>query len=1128
MKNITLGLDLGTSSIGWALIDEERNTILDAGVKIFQAGVENLGEGENEISRNASRTTSRGTRRQFFRRKIRKNLLLTILKNNGLAPTQQEDIKEWYRINPYDVRRRAVNEKVTLQEIGRAFYHMIQRRGFQSNSRKNSSDDGTIFSGNLKEGKVGINETQSHLSEYKSLGEYLAKLLPEQNQPYEFQKERIRNRYTTRQMYIDEFESIWAEQSKYYPELTLEVKELLGGRRKEKTYKKDGVLFHQRPLKSQKHLLGKCVFEPAKSKCAISHPLFELYRAWQWVNSVECNGKKLNGKERKLVVDYLTKTKSNQKFKKIRTLINRVGSEYQFNYRDDDTVKTCPTIAQLSNKKIFGSDWVDFNEEKKHEIWQALDFYDDKEMLAEHALQKWGLNNDQSKALNAFNLANGYSSLSLKAIKNILPFLEKGFVYDQAVVLGGVKNAFGKSWDNLSHETKSFLETNVPEIVRSKIKGGFIEPLKEFLRTEYDLPEKALNKLYHHSANIKQSGTLEKLPVGAKADLEIQSLRNPVVVTAMFELRRVLNALIEAYGKPSKIKLEMARDLKQSKTKRQEVRLQQKANERFNDFVKTELEKLGLEINYENLLRYKLWLECQKQCPYTGKQIAIYSGSKDELGLFGGQKVVDIEHIHPWSRSINDSFQNKTLCDPDINRLKGDRTPYEFFVGNFGEEEWEIVKNRVLKLFRNRYTNEEYFPAAYNKFKHFVKTKHNDEFTQRHLNDTRFISKEAKNYLGKVCDDITVASGQVTDKLRRFWGLSSILDDSGEKERNDHRHHAIDALTLAATQVKHVQEISKWNRLERTSSLSEFPKPWASFRQDSIKAIDNVVVSYRRNKKVLTKRIVRTEKHGVVYHNLSLGARGQLHKESVFGKRKDLGQVNGFHIRKNLQDLTDSTQIHKIVHPGIQKIILEHLTKNYGIDTSKKFKVPNGAFFEFTDGVPIPKIFLPNKNGEPVPIKRVRIRENLSNAEQLKDNVNQWVNPRNNHHVLLYEDSKGQLAEDVVSFWVVAERKRLGQPVYQLPESERDGKIISTLHINDMFLIGVPEDTAIESAINGSLSEYLYRVQKVSSKDYNFRHHLASKLDDNTQLVRIKSLKKWSSLNPIKVNLDAIGKIRTV
>ena len=216
-----LGLDLGTNSIGWALIDIEEEKILGMGSRIFPMGVDNLGDGENEISKNASRTGARGVRRQFFRRRLRKKLLLQHLAKHNLCPLTDDDFNEWkktkqfpetklaswFALNPYLLRNKALKEKIEPHEIGRIFYHIIQRRGFLSNSRKGGSDDGAIFKGNAKEGKIGISKTLESIED-NTLGSYLFNIYPEENKPYQDGLERIRNRYTTRQMYVDEFELI--------------------------------------------------------------------------------------------------------------------------------------------------------------------------------------------------------------------------------------------------------------------------------------------------------------------------------------------------------------------------------------------------------------------------------------------------------------------------------------------------------------------------------------------------------------------------------------------------------------------------------------------------------------------------------------------------------------------------------------------------------------------------------------------------------------------------------------------------------------------------------------------------------------------------------------------------------
>ncbi|WP_395063611.1 type II CRISPR RNA-guided endonuclease Cas9 [Flavobacterium sp.] len=1121
-----LGLDLGTNSIGWALIDDKLNRIIGIGSRIFPMGVENLGDGDNEMSKNASRTGARGIRRQFFRRRLRKKILLEALSENKMCPIDKNDFNDWkktkqfptdrlaswFALNPYELRQKAITENLSLEEIGRIFYHLIQRRGFLSNSRKGGNDDGAIFKGNAKEGKIGIDETLESI-EGKTLGSYLYEIYPKENEPFQDGLERIRNRYTTRKMYIDEFELIWDKQTQFHSVLNDDLKTKFGGR-KQDNYADDGILFHQRPLRSQKHLVGNCSFEPTKTKCPISAIPVEMFRIWQWVNTVEYNGNKISQVEKEKLIEQLLLSDKIE-FKKLRKAIGKESAEFKFNYKDDDKIVGTHTISNLSNKKFFGKRWFDFSEKEQEDIWHVLYFFDSKSNLKEYAIKNWNFTDEQAIAISKFNVKDGYASLSRKAIANILPFLQQGYTYDVAVVMGGIKNTFGDKWQNDTSENNQKqldLIDNVEAIVRSKISGGFIDTIKEELNKRFEFNEKQLKKLYHHSATIDVAELLEKLPVGKDADKEIQVIRNPIVITALFELRKLVNELIEEHGQLDEIKVEMARDLKISKSQRNKIRRDQKRLERENDRVKGEVEKYT-RVSHDNILKFKLWEECKQTCPYTGVAIPV---SK----LFTGE--VQIEHIHPWSRSLNDSFNNKTLCYADENRRKGDKTPFEFY-GN-DELDWSARKERALKLFSD--TKE--YPNSYQKFKRFVQQKFDDDFSSRQLNDTRFISKEAATYLKQICKKVNVSPGQMTANLRQKWGLNTVLNDENAKTREDHRHHAIDALVMACGKTSYLQELSKWNRYNRNYDLKDFPMPWETFRFDAEKAVDKILISHKRISNDITIRYTKVEKNGKTHINKGVAARGQLHKETVFGKRNFNGE-EAFHVRKAIDSLTTEKQLDKVVDESIKKLIFKRINELGGF---VKGTIPTSTFFIVDEnGVKQPRIFLPNKNGNPVPILKVRMKENIGGAEKLKNNVNQWVNPRNNHHVLIYKDEKGNLNEEVVTFWTVVERKSKGFPAYQLPA---DGKeIVTTLHINDMFLLGINEDEINwENPDYDVLKEQLYRVQKLSSKFYEFRQSSQASIQNNFEPF-YKSIRGfgngktgWETFNPIKVKISVSGKIQ--
>jgi CRISPR-associated endonuclease Csn1 len=913
-------------------------------------------------------------------------------------------------------------------------------------------------------------------------------------------------------MYIDEFETIWEQQKKYHPELTDELKTIFGGRKKD-SYAEDGVLFHQRPLRSQKHLVGNCTFEPKKTKCQISAIPNEKRRIYEWLNTLKCDlaGEqvKLSQEDKESIVKLLF-SKEKVKFKAIRKAINKLDTTYQFNYKDDDSIYGSHTISNLSNKKFFGDQWFKFSEKEQEDIWHVLYNFDDRDKLKQYAIEKWNFNEEKADKISKFNLKDGYANLSRKAINNILPFLKLGFTYDIAVAFGGVKNALGKDWQ--LHE--QFILDNVPEIVRSNLKGGYIEYLKEMLKVECDLDDKSLSKLYHHSSNIETNKLLDKLPVGVEADKEIQSIKNPVVITALFEIRKLVNEIIEDYGNPDEIKVELARDLKISKTKRNDIRREQKRLERENDRVKAELDYIGQRPTHINILKYKLWEECNRTCPYTGKPIEVNQ-------LFSGK--IQIEHIYPWSRSLNDSYMNKTLCFADENRAKGDLTPYEFY-SKQGEQKWQDIKLQALSCFKNKPN----YPNAYQKFKQFVKQKQDDDFISRQLNDTRYISKEAKNYLSKICNKVMVAPGQMTSNLRHHWGLNTVLNkEDDQKSREDHRHHAVDALVMSCSTKGHLQELSKWNRYDRSFELNNFPKPWDTFREDAEDAVEKILVSHKKAKSILTLRTHITKKNGETYKNVGVAARGQLHKETVFGKRKSPNSNEAFHVRKPIDSLTTEKQLEKVVDRTIKQLVFIRIHVLGGF---VKGKIPAETFFVIDEnGIKQPQIFLPNKNGNPVPVLKVRMRENIGGAEQLKDNINQWVNPRNNHHVLIYKDEKGKLREDVVTFWTVVERKRKGFPVFQLPLGGKE--IVTTLQINDMFLLGLNEDEIDwDNPDFQILENHLNRVQKFTSGDYYFRKHQESTLDGELgkayQYIKGFGNGKtgWLTHNPIKVKITVSGK----
>ena len=887
-----LGLDLGTNSVGWAVVDAKidetgkvasYNFIDGTGVRIFPEGVvkDTIGKGDKEQSKNATRREKRQMRRQYYRKRLRKIKLLETLIKQGMCPLDISELKkwknwdrnrktegkkfpdskefvEWLKMNPYELRSKAIAEPLSFHELGRIYYHFIQRRGFLS-SRKGNDESSIFTKGKPDENILPINKTKEEIGN-STLGIYLNQVRYKDNEPYHKKTDadgieiRPRGRYTTRDMYIEEFEKIWNFQSqfldingriveskkvrelkgsldgkrnrkkiealkkKYGPEnifigkrdkkgitkvtssQKLPLKEFLAG---EITYiqdeegkpkvqfkSNDSVLFWQRPLRSQKSLLSNCRFENelpvinkddtfrlnkegkiqtrSKKPCPLSHPEFELFRAYQFINNIKYGkNQSLTDEQKSTVLDIINKKDKNFDFGTIPKTLKLTYEK--FNFDDNLKVPGNPTIKQI--KPLFP---VSVWEQHAEEIWHCFYFYDDNEKLLEKLQRDFGFTKDL-EAVKKVRLKEGYSNVSLKAIRNIMPFLEKGMMFDRAVLMGGIRNAFGKDrweyfkdWHHLiDHEVKGILsEDNKEGEVIEKIKKFLSLPVNSFGFAEDDVH---FTHLYHHSQEIEKKEKLDDyLP-------EVENLRNPIVQQGLHETRRLVNSLIRKYKNEygedfhfHQIKVEMGRDLRNTKSKRQEISIRISENEKKNDEARERLAEYGLAPSRTNIQKYLMYKEIEEkagkaQCPYTGKIISI-------ADLLGTDNAIQIEHIIPYSVSLDDGFGNKTLCEANFNNVKGEKTPHEFYEVNpdpklWNASSWDEVAVRAFQI------------LPYAKAKRFTSKKKFEKsaFIERQLNDSRYIAKKSAELLSHVCKDVRVMPGQLTAELRHLWGLNNIL-----------------------------------------------------------------------------------------------------------------------------------------------------------------------------------------------------------------------------------------------------------------------------------------------------------------------------------------------------------------
>ncbi len=1104
-----LGLDIGTNSLGWALVEvpgQLENTLGTSGAAaarlwglgshVFPEGVLIDAKSKAESPRGVERRLKRQTRRQLFRRKFRNLLLTRALQRAGLLPTEAAGLADFWATpvgegaarDPYVLRARALDAPLSAHELGRVLYHLNQRRGFRSNrlARTDDEEGGALVDG--LPGKPGFQqaETEWAAGGHRTFGEYLNSLDPRQ--------QRRRNRYTRREWYEQELAAIWAAQQPHHPDvLTDTLREYL-------INPATGVVLYQRPLRSQKHRLGKCPLEPAKPRAPKSALEFEEFRMCAVLNNLEISGPerdatKLAPAERALVQGLFEKglkTAGKQGFALPRSAGKVTGKQmlaalklpeglWKLNYEAKEEFPTRHVWQSL--RAIFGeARWeaisaVDFSlaphgvkagPQKpltREDIWHVLASADNADWLLHHAQAVWGLPPDHAAALTRLHLPTGYASLSRKALRKILPWMN--------------------GTATLPDGSAAFLT--------------------------YDKAAAAAG--YHHS----QLAAYAKTDVLAAPKVKA----NPIVQQALIELRRLVNQVLHEYGAyPEIIRVEMARELKQSARQREETRRDQLRNRDRNERIRAHLLGLGVaRPTFADIEKYRLWDECRGVCLYTGETIA-------EADLFFSGRY-EIEHILPYSRTLDDGFANKTVSAVAANRDKGNRTPYEWLSADPRRYQQLLERARTcLGSYQSR-----------TKLRRFEQTEINDGtadgFVQRQLNDTRYIAREAKAYLESlpnVC--VQVAMGTTTAPLRHHWGLNHLLNPDGthHKNRDDHRHHAIDAAVIACTtpRMLHVLATHAQRRLVLGRD-HHLPLPWPNFQAAVADALDGLLVSHKGNRRAAItswNRYARDTTGAVVkgpdgqpLRQRSVSPRGPLHKETGYGRRTnpETGALD-FVTRKPLASLT-AAMVAKIADRAIRELVRARL-RAFGADPdARKFDIPKEAFAE--------PLYLPNRHGAPVPIRTVRIASESSGAVLLKEGQNLWVEPGSNHHAAVYQDlATGAYLERIVTFFEAVERRRQGIPVVTPPAPGE--RLLTTLRLNELFLLGLDPATIDWHApdLNHRLRPYLYRVQQLSKMYWVFRHHQAATIADDAEMQRVVSFKRWQQLTPLKVLITVTGQLR--
>lgn len=784
----------------------------------------------------------------------------------------------------------------------------------------------------------------------------------------------LKNQVFYRQDYLDEFETIWETQAKFHKELTTELKEEI----------RDVVMFYQRKLKSQKGLVSFCEFESrqieyednGKKKtrtiglkvCPKLSPLFQEFRIWQRLNDIIVSGtvlpnnqkdlfgwssdynygkRPLDDEEKQALFSQLTAKEKLSKAEIIKTLFAN-AKEADINFKELDGNRTLAKIYNVFDtfkidRKEYKFDTTidgkDFEKQPIYQLWHLLySFEGEDNELIKKLTQKFGFNIDCAKALANLTFESDYSNLSAKALRKILPHLKDGLNYSTACEYAGYRH----SKNSLTKE-------------------------------EID------NKVLKNSLDL----------------LPKNSLRNPVVEKILNQMVNVVNGIIAEYGKPDEIRIELARELKKSQIERDEMAKSMANTTKLHEkYVKELQQDFGLKhVSRNDIIRYKLYLELEKNCFKT-----LYSNTYiPKSKLFS--KEFDIEHIIPQASLFDDSFSNKTLEARQINIDKGKMTAFDFVSERYGENGATEYKNRIDHLLAQKVIS---------------KTKHDkllmkevdipSGFINRDLRDSQYIVKKAKEMLESIVKYVVTTTGSITDRLREDWqlvnvmqelnwdkydklGLTEIEEDTdynGNKykirkikdwtKRNDHRHHAMDALTIAFTKRSFIQYLNNLNaRVEKTSDVYvdldnvEFmdlpkeqragavfaiertqlyrddkgklrfnpPMPLDEFRAEAKRQLENILVSIKAKNKVVTRNVNVSKKRNGCNKKVQLTPRGQLHNESIYGSYKKV-VVNIEKVNASF----DAKKIASVTSPRYREALLARL-ESCGNDPKKAFTGKN-------------------------------------------------------------------------------------------------------------------------------------------------------------------------------------------
>lgn len=1017
MKKI-LGLDLGTNSIGWALIEVKENNIP---IRIIAMGSRIIPLDSNDrdqfqkgqaISKNKDRTTARTQRKGYDRKQLKKSddfkySLKRTLEKLHIFPT--EELLKLPSLNLWKLRSDAASdiEDITPEQLGRILYMLNQKRGYKSaRSEANADKKDTDYVAEVKGRYTQLKDKG------QTLGQYFYEELSNANQNNTYY--RVKEKVYPREAYIEEFDAIINSQKSKHSFLTNEVIHSL----------RNEIIYYQRKLKSQKGLVSICEFEGFETTyfdkktqqdktiftgpkvAPRTSPLFQLCKIWEVVNNISL------------------KTK------------NPEGSKYKWSDRIP-TIEEKQTIANYlqENENLSFTELLKILELKKEQV------YANKQILKGiqgnttfSAIHKIIGNNENLK----FDIATIQSKHSA-----VLVDKKTGEILDErdSLELDSAleKEPLYQLWHTI-YSIKDLDECKKALIKRFNFEEKIAEKLSkiDFNKQAFgNKSNKAMRKMlpylmlgYNQSEAESFAGYNRRLTKEEKSKnvsdeplqlLAKNSLRQPVVEKILNQMINVVNAIIDKYGKPEEIRVELARELKQSKDEREDADKQNGFNKKLNELVITKLTELGLPTTKRYIQKYKFifpakdknWKEAQvaNQCIYCGETFNLTEALSGDS--------FDVDHIVPKALLFDDSQTNKVLVHRSCNSTKTNQTAYDY-ISKKGSEALNNYVARVDEWFKRgiiSYGKMQRLKVSFEEYQERKKIGKETEadkriwenFIDRQLRETAYIARKAKEILEKVCHNVTSTEGNVTAKLRQLWGWDDVLmnlqlpkykvleekieqkfiqvkdwtSDHGKRthqkeeiinwtKRDDHRHHAIDALVIACTQQGFIQRINTLSSSETKDEMqreidvakkkygADYDEKILSEKNEIIKGhkeknnqlnsylisqrpenfttkyieqeADKILVSFKAGKKVATiskfKAVGKNEDTGVIV------PRGALHEQFVYGKIKTIAKdfKTGALIKYPVKYLFENPDL--IAEPIIKIKVLERLN-DFNLDIKK-------------------------------------------------------------------------------------------------------------------------------------------------------------------------------------------------